>query len=133
MIYSRTTNLVTITVTPFYAEDFSNPDENRFIWSYFVKITNNSDSVVQLISRHWIITDAIGRTQEVRGPGVIGYQPVLFPGESHEYDSAVDLRTESGFMEGSYLMQCVDQSRKFFEAKVPSFALDTPYVTQVLN
>ena len=95
-MYSETTNSILVTVKPFFLDDQSSPRENRFVWAYQVRIENKGPVTVQLRRRHWRITDSLGRTQEVRGDGVVGEQPVLQPGESFEYTSGTPLTTPSG-------------------------------------
>jgi ApaG protein len=123
-MYSETTRAITITVRPFYSEQHSSPDDNHYVWAYHVRIENGGNEVVQLRNRHWRITDSTGRLQEVRGPGVVGEQPVLAPGQSFEYTSACPLTTPSGFMVGDYEMETRDGER--FLAHVPAFSLDLP-------
>lgn len=122
--YALTTRAITIMVEPFYLEDQSEPDDNRYIWAYHVRIENNGAETVQLLTRHWRITDSLGNTQEVRGDGVVGEQPVLKPGESFEYTSGTPLATSSGIMAGSYQMETDGGDR--FDAEVPAFSLDSP-------
>lgn len=123
-MYSETTRAITVTVRPFYLEQHSSPDENHYVWAYHVRIENGGGDVVQLRNRHWRITDSRGQLQEVRGPGVVGEQPVLAPGESFEYTSACPLTTPSGFMVGEYEMETRDGER--FLARIPAFSLDLP-------
>ncbi len=111
-------------VKPQFLEDQSEPTENHFVWAYHVRIENNGERTVQLLNRHWTITDAFGRIQEVRGPGVVGEQPVLAPGESFEYTSGTPLGTPSGIMSGTYEMADDDD---LFEVVIPAFSLDSPY------
>jgi len=92
-MYSETTRSINVTVQPFYLEDRSSPAEDRYVWAYHVRIENRGQETVQLRNRHWKITDSHGRMQEVRGPGVVGEQPVLGPGESFEYTSGTPLPT----------------------------------------
>jgi ApaG protein len=106
-------------------------DRGQYFWSYTIVITNAGPETVQLKTRHWIITDATGRKQEVRGEGVVGEQPVLAPGERFEYTSGVPLPTASGFMTGRY--QMVSESGERFEIDVPTFSLDSPDQKRVLN
>ncbi len=122
--YALTTRAITIMVEPFYLEDQSEPDDNRYIWAYHVRIENNGAETVQLLTRHWRIIDYLGNTQEVRGDGVVGEQPVLKPGESFEYTSGTPLATSSGIMAGSYQMETDGGDR--FDAEVPAFSLDSP-------
>lgn len=129
-MYSETTDTITVTVKPVYLKDQSAPDQSRYVWAYHIRIENVGDETVQLLNRHWIITDALGRKEEVHGPGVVGEQPVLNPGDSYEYTSGCPLTTPSGFMVGTYDMQS-DEGRRF-AVRIPLFSLDTPdAVTQV--
>ncbi len=130
-MYSETTEGITVTVRPLYLEDQSAPAENRYVWAYFVKISNGSQRTVQLRSRYWHITDAQGRVQEVRGPGVVGEQPVLKPGESYEYNSGTPLSTPSGIMRGTYQMEAAGGER--FDVRIPAFSLDSPHQAVRLN
>ena len=123
-MYSETTRAITVTVRPFYLEQHSSPDANRYVWAYHVKIENGGGETVQLRNRHWRITDSLGRLQEVRGPGVVGEQPVLKPGASFEYTSSCPLSTPSGFMVGDYEMETRDGEN--FLVRVPAFSLDLP-------
>src|ERR1700681_645484 len=123
-MYTATTHAIQVTVRPQYLPDQSDPDKSQFVWAYQVRIENKGDIAVQLRSRHWQITDALGRLQEVRGPGVVGEQPVLKPGESFEYTSSCPLTTPSGFMVGDYEMETPNGDS--FLARVPAFSLDTP-------
>lgn len=121
-MYSATTNKVTVTVQPVYLAGESRPDQNHYVWAYHVRIENNGDGVLQLRRRYWKITDAYGRTQEVRGDGVVGEQPVLEPGGSFEYTSGTPLPTPSGIMTGSYAMETAGGS--FVDIAIPAFSLD---------
>jgi ApaG protein len=123
-MYSETTRSIKITVRPFYLEQHSSPDDGHYVWAYHVRIENCGDETVQLRNRHWRITDSLGRLQEVRGPGVVGEQPTLAPGESFEYTSSCPLPTPSGFMVGDYEM--VTGGGENFLARVPAFSLDLP-------
>src|SRR5690606_24850920 len=105
--------------------------DGHFVWAYNVRISNNSSESVQLLSRHWRITDALGRTQEVRGPGVVGEQPHIAPGRSFEYASGAPLPTPSGMMVGSYELQTDDGRR--FEVAIPAFSLDSPHQPIVVH
>ena len=124
-MYHATTKEIEVSVEPFYLEDQSEPDKGHFVFAYHVRIENHGGQTVQLINRHWQITDGMGRTQEVRGPGVVGAQPVLRPGESFEYPSGAVLRTERGMMRGTYQMHLSDGSQ--FDAEIAPFALERPY------
>ena len=123
--YEETTRNITIAVEPDFLDDQSDPNENRYLWSYRVTIENKSELTVQLLSRYWRITDARGRVREVRGDGVIGEQPAIAPGRSFEYVSGAPLETASGFMTGTYLMRA--SSGESFDVGIPMFALESPY------
>lgn len=102
--YEKITRKISVSVRPFYLEEQSSPDEYRFVWAYRVNIENRGPETVQLLRRHWRITDKLGRLQEVKGPGVVGEQPILNPGETFEYTSGCPLATPSGIMAASYQM-----------------------------
>src|SRR5579885_2782254 len=104
-MYSETTHSITVTVEPTFLEDRSSPADHHYVWAYKVRIENKGGETVQLRRRYWRITDAIGRVQEVRGPGVVGEQPILRPGQSFEYTSGVPLTTATGMMVGTYQME----------------------------
>jgi ApaG protein len=131
MSYSETTRSITVTVEPIYLEDQSSPPDNRYVWAYHVKIENRGGETVQLRRRHWRITDGLGRTQEVKGPGVVGEQPVLAPGQAFEYTSGTPLNTPSGIMVGSYEMET--RQGESFEIAIPAFSLDSPHQAVRLN
>ncbi|MSP83496.1 MAG: Co2+/Mg2+ efflux protein ApaG [Alphaproteobacteria bacterium] len=131
MPYQKTTRDITITVQPAYLEDQSQPTKGHFVWAYQVRIENGGHETVQLLNRHWRITDARGRNHEVRGPGVVGEQPVLKPGEAFEYTSGTPLATPSGFMVGSYGMETAGGEQ--FDAEVPAFSLDSPHQRGQIN
>src|SRR5205085_7750283 len=103
-MYRAVTRQIEVTVEPAFMPERSVPDRGQYFWSYTIVITNTGGETVQLRTRHWIITDATGKREEVRGPGVVGEQPVLGPGERFEYTSGVPLPTASGFMAGRYQM-----------------------------
>lgn len=126
-MYTETTNSIRITVRPIYLDDQSSPDDHHFAWAYEVRIENLGEETAQLRSRSWRITDATGRTQEVTGPGVVGEQPVLKPGESFEYQSGTHLSTPSGIMVGTYRMETPNGTS--FEVRIPAFSLDSPHQT----
>ena len=119
------TNNVRVEVEARFAPDRSQPFENEWFFLYTVRITNEGDDRVQLLSRHWIITDATGHTEEVRGPGVVGAQPVLQPGESFQYTSSCELNTSTGVMRGTY--QMVTGTDHHFDVEIAPFALHEPY------
>ena len=118
---SETTNGVHVRVVSRYVPSRSEPESGDWFFMYTVRITNEGDDIVQLVSRHWIIRDAAGNEQEVRGPGVVGAQPVLEPGQAFEYTSFCPLRTSSGTMHGSF--QMVTPDGETFDAAVAPFAL----------
>jgi ApaG protein len=130
-MYSAVSNKIKVTVRPKYLEEQSEPDESRYFWSYTIEIANVGDRIVQLTHRHWQITDANGRLEEVRGPGVVGEQPKLKPGDAFSYTSGCPLKTPSGIMVGTYRM--VDESGEAFDVAIPAFSLDSPYAKQMLN
>lgn len=123
-MYSSTTHDIRVTVQPVYLEEQSSPDDRQFMWAYQVRIENLGGQTVRLRNRFWSITDADGRTQEVRGPGVVGEQPVIAPGDSYSYASGCPLPTPSGTMEGVFMM--TDATGRSFEAAIPAFSLDVP-------
>ena len=130
-MYTASTSSITVVVRPSYLEEESAPADNQFRWSYHVRIVNQGHATVKLISRYWRITDAMGRVQEVRGPGVVGEQPVLRPGQSFEYRSWTPLPTPSGIMAGTYQME--DETGARFEVTIPTFSLDSPHQPSRLN
>jgi ApaG protein len=130
-MYSATTRDIRVTVRPQYLPDQSDPTKSQYVWAYQVRIENKGGSTVQLRSRHWRITDARGRLQEVKGPGVVGKTPRLRPGEVFEYTSGTPLSTPSGFMGGTY--QMVSESGEKFDIEIPTFSLDTPSEPRQLN
>jgi len=117
---------IAVTTAPQYLEDQSDPEAGRYVFAYTITIRNTGSIAAQLISRHWIITDANEEVQEVRGLGVVGHQPLLQPGESFEYTSGASLNTPVGTMRGSYQMTAEDGTQ--FEADIPEFALAIPRV-----
>lgn len=129
--YSATTRAITVSVEPHFVEEHSEPDSRYFLWAYHVRIENNGSETVQLLTRHWRITDAFGHEQEVRGEGVVGKQPVLGPGDTFEYESGCPLSTPSGIMLGTY--QMVSTSGEFFDVEIPAFSLDTPHSRPVVH
>ena len=129
-MYRASTRDIEVTVTPKFLPERSSPANGHYFWAYTISIANNGSRSVQLKTRHWIITDAHGRSQEVRGEGVVGEQPVIAPGASFEYTSGVPLPTSSGFMSGSYGM--VDDGAPF-DIAIPTFSLDSPGMTKTLN
>ncbi len=114
----------TVTVLPRFLPEQSDPDNDRYLFAYTIRIVNSGQEAAQLISRHWIITDANQHVEEVRGPGVVGEQPRLAPGEAFEYTSGCPLPTPFGSMRGSY--QCVAEDGTAFEVPIPEFLLSVP-------
>ena len=131
MTYAATTRQIRVTVRPAYLDDQSAPNDSHFVWAYHVTIENLGAETMQLRSRHWQITDARGDRHEVRGPGVIGEQPVLEPGDMFEYSSGTPLATPSGIMVGAYQME--NEKGELFEIEIPAFSLDSPYQPIRLN
>ena len=129
--YSAETNGILIRVRPSYLAGQSDPEAGRWVWAYQVEIVNLSGSTVQLMARRWTITDAHGHVEEVRGPGVVGEQPVIAAGASYSYASGCPLGAPSGSMVGAYYMTDVDG--RMFEAAIPAFSLDVPDARRVLN
>jgi ApaG protein len=130
-MYTATTRAIQVTVRPQYLPDQSDPEKSQFVWAYQVRIENKGTETVQLRGRHWKITDALGRLQEVRRPGVVGKTPLLRPGEVFEYTSGTPLATPSGFMGGTY--QMVSESGENFDIEIPTFSLDMPSTERRLN
>ncbi len=130
-MYEAVTRGIRVRVEPRYLEEESAPEQNRYVWSYTIDIVNEGSETVQLRTRHWRITDATGRTEEVRGPGVVGETPVLEPGASFRYTSGCPLRTPSGIMVGTYHMTTDSGGR--IEVAVPAFSLDSPHAQRRLN
>ncbi|MGH6672456.1 MAG: Co2+/Mg2+ efflux protein ApaG [Xanthobacteraceae bacterium] len=130
-MYRAVTRGIEVVVTPRYVADRSSPENKYFFWAYKVSITNHGTETVQLKTRHWRITDATGRRQDVRGAGVVGEEPVLTAGEQFEYTSGVPLQTPSGFMAGSYGM--VSTRGEHFDIEIPAFSLDSVETKRTLN
>jgi ApaG protein len=129
--YEASTRGVIVRVRPSFLPDQSDAGERRWTWAYHIDIENRSAETVQLVSRHWIITDGAGRVEEVKGPGVVGEQPTIRPGETYSYASGCPLPTPSGMMVGSY--QMITDAGDRFEATIPAFSLDTPDSRRVVN
>jgi ApaG protein len=130
-MYRAVTRQVEVTVTPRFVQERSSPNNGYFFWAYTIDIANLGAETVQLKTRHWRITDAHGRQQEVKGPGVVGEEPVLKPGDSFEYTSGVPLPTPSGFMVGSYGM--VTAGGEPFDIEIPAFSLDCGDAERTIN
>ena len=121
------TRAIRVHVESEFAPARSNPQQNQWFFYYTIRIINEGRETVQLLSRHWVITDAMGATREVRGPGVVGKQPRLEPGQSFEYTSGCDLTTPFGSMRGTY--QMINDQQEHFEIEIPAFTLTEPYTT----
>ncbi|MGD9979795.1 MAG: Co2+/Mg2+ efflux protein ApaG [Hyphomonadaceae bacterium] len=130
-MYEQETAGMIVRVAPQFLPEESRPEDNRFVWSYTIEIENRRPDPVQLMSRYWRITDENGATQEVRGEGVIGQQPVIEPGQSFRYSSAAPLAAPSGVMMGVYSMQ--RGNGEAFDINVPLFALDSPHISRLVN
>jgi len=130
-MYEAVTHGIRVRVEPKFLDDRSTPEDNYYFWAYTIEIANQSRKPVELRARHWRITDASGRTEEVRGPGVVGETPLIEPGKSYVYTSGCPLRTSSGLMVGSYLMRL--EGGDTFEVSIPAFSLDSPYARQRPN
>jgi ApaG protein len=126
--YSATTRQVRVSVVPRFAPERSDPRLSKYFFLYTVTITNEGPETVQLISRHWVITDAHGQVEEVRGAGVVGEQPILAPGTGFKYTSGCPLGTPFGSMVGTYQMQTANGDE--FEVQIPAFALRNPDLMQ---
>ncbi len=129
--YTANTRGIAVSVEPTYLEERSSPDTSQYVWAYRVTIENHGRETVQLLSRHWMIANARGELTEVKGPGVVGNQPVLKPGESFEYTSGAPLDTPSGMMGGAYQMETETGER--FDIEIPTFSLDRPNQDVILN
>jgi len=129
--YIAITRGIAVSVEPTYLEASSSPGNSQYFWAYRVTIENQGRETVQLRSRHWMITNARGELTEVKGPGVIGKQPSLKPGESYEYTSGAPLNTPSGMMGGSYQME--NDRGERFDIEIPTFSLDCPNQGVLLN
>ncbi|MBV6656268.1 MAG: Co2+/Mg2+ efflux protein ApaG [Devosiaceae bacterium] len=130
-MYQAETDDIQVTVEPRFLPDESDPSEGRYFFAYSVEIANLGEKVVQLRTRYWHITDGQGRVQEVQGPGVVGEQPVLHPGESFRYTSGCPLETPSGIMVGHYGVETLDGAK--FNVAIPAFSLDAPFADRTLN
>src|SRR4051794_8370603 len=122
----QTTQGVQVTVTTNYLPDYSSPGQQHYVFAYKINIANNSGYTVKLLRRYWQIFDSNGTVREVEGEGVVGLQPVLEPGESHQYVSGCNLKTDLGKMKGHYEMERLVDGRKF-TVEIPEFVLITPY------
>jgi ApaG protein len=130
-MYRAVTRNIIVDVEPRFLPERSEPAKGQFFWAYTITIVNQGIETVQLRYRHWKITDGHGQLQEVRGPGVIGEQPVLAPGERFTYTSGCPLETPQGIMVGSYEM--VTDDGETFSVDIPAFSLDAPNLRRTLN
>ena len=117
---------IQVTVIPQYLEDQSAPESNQYVFAYTVSMENCGEIAAQLLTRHWIITDSDGKTEEVKGPGVVGEHPHLKPGDSYQYTSGAIIETPLGSMMGSYQMR--DENGEIFNATIPAFTLSAEIV-----
>jgi ApaG protein len=124
-MYQSVTENIRVTVTPEFLESQSQPENGKYMWAYTIEVANLGSETITLLTRHWIITDALGRRQDVRGDGVVGEQPTLHPGQRFEYTSGCPLATPSGLMVGSY--------GRAFDIAIPAFSLDSPHDTHSVN
>ena len=130
-MYSKTTYGIKVTVTPYFLDDQSSPQEDHFVWAYQVNIKNLSSNTIRLSQRNWIIIDANGKILNVKGDGVVGEFPTLEPGESFEYTSGTPLKTNNGIMQGFYLMS--QDNGEQLKIDIPTFSLDSPYNKKKLH
>jgi len=130
-LYRAITKGIAVSVVPTYLEAQSSPGSSQYFWAYRVIIENLGEETVQLLSRHWMITNARGEFTEVKGAGVVGEQPILKPGESYEYTSGAPLNTTSWMMGGAYQMETEGGER--FDIEIPTFSLDSPNQSVRLN
>jgi ApaG protein len=128
--YAETTGAITVRVAPRYLPDQSDPARGYHVWAYQVRIENAGDTPVQLLSRHWVITDGLGRMESVSGEGVVGVQPVIGPGEAYDYVSGCPLSTSSGSMHGHYTLRSGD---RHFDVTIPAFVLEMPAAQRNLH
>ena len=130
-MYQTVTDSIRVTVVPSFLENQSEPDNLKFVWAYTIGVENLGPETVTLLTRHWVITDGLGRRQDVRGDGVVGEQPTLRPGQRFEYTSGCPLTTPSGLMVGSYGM--ITSMGRQFDVAIPAFSLDSPHDKHSLN
>ncbi|MGB1155548.1 MAG: Co2+/Mg2+ efflux protein ApaG [Alphaproteobacteria bacterium] len=133
-MYEAITRNIRVVAEPFFVDSESRPDEHHYFWAYRIELENQGDDPVQLISRYWQITDARGNVEEVRGPGVVGDQPVIAPGERFSYESGCPLSTPSGIMRGHYNFRFAkDSEDEKFMVAIPAFSLDSEYEHSSVN
>lgn len=117
---------IKISVDTTYRDDYSIPGQNHYLFSYTIQIENMNEFPVQLLRRHWHIKDSVGENREVEGEGVVGEQPILYPGEMHSYQSACNLKTDLGSMRGTYLFKNL-LTEEYFNARIPEFQMGVPF------
>jgi ApaG protein len=130
-MYRQSTRHIMVHVEPQFLPAQSRPDEGKFFWAYTITIQNKGPETVTLLTRHWVITDAMGQKQEVKGDGVVGETPTLKPGESFQYTSGCPLATPSGIMVGTYGM--TTKHGEMFDIAIPAFSLDSPHDRHSVN
>ncbi len=130
-MFQATTNAIQVRVEPQFLDEQSSPEDHQYFWAYYVEIENQGTEPVQLLGRHWRITNGHGDTQEVIGEGVVGEQPVIQPGETYSYTSGAPLGTPTGFMGGEYKMESPEGED--FMIDIPAFSLDSPYDIHAVN
>lgn len=123
---TKITEGIKISVETFYQDEYSQPLNNEFMFAYRITIENQSEQTIKLLRRHWYVFDSNGTTREVEGEGVVGLQPVIEPGKTHQYVSGSHLKTEIGRMHGTYLMERMNDGRQF-KVKIPEFPLIAPF------
>ncbi|MEE8658635.1 Protein ApaG [Acetobacteraceae bacterium EV16G] len=128
---ARTGDIV-VTVRPFWLDDQSAPDEHRYVWAYTIQVENNGAQTIQILSRHWCITDGSGRSDHVHGEGIIGEQPIIASGAVFEYTSGAALHTPSGIMQGTYHV-IIPSTGQRFDVLVPTFSLDSPHYKATIH
>ncbi|MEI6986658.1 MAG: Co2+/Mg2+ efflux protein ApaG [Rhodospirillaceae bacterium] len=131
VMYSKITRGIRVTARSIFLAHQSSPANSHFVWAYQIRIDNESNETVKLLSRYWQITDALGQVQEVRGSGVVGEQPVILPSSAYEYTSGSPLAAPSGIMVGNY--QMATAAGEQFQVDIPAFSLDSPYQPVRLN
>jgi len=130
-LFTLSTGNITISAQPEYMEGESSPSDAQHVWMYHIRIKNKGKEAVQLLNRYWHITDGHGMVQEVRGPGVVGLQPVILPGEDFSYTSSVNLTTNTGMMHGNYEFKTLD--KEIFVSQIPVFSLDSAEAIRLAN
>lgn len=129
-VFSETSHNIEVKVAPIFLDDESSRVNNKYVWAYHVQIYNHSKDPVQLMYRHWLVTDGYGKIHEMRGEGVVGEQPTILPQAMYEYTSAVPLNTPTGFMKGTYEVMSHGQ---YLHVGIPCFSLDCPFYQNVVH